>query len=531
MKGYNAVLELKTVSHLFSREGVPFNLSEISEEIQKKIEDLILPTKGGVEEEIIGIPSNYISKINELLFKKYDNKVRVSVLGLFNRGKTFVLNGLGDVELDSSFKVHTEGISISVPENGQIAIFDSAGTNVPLTRDFLDYEIIHHGAFKPTTEDPENVEDFSQLEEAEKRREIEEANYHSELTHFAIVRKKNTEVYIQKCLFQLSNVILVVVNEMTWADQQYISSIVANIKKSESKYGKIKLFVVHNYKSAVSMDDFEKLRKLYVTDVYHGSLKETPQGACVFVESKNRVEHVFLCQNNSEAGNKVNRKSLDYILINIVSGNFATAIRENFLSEFMRVNESRISEIIRNEENRIELCWNLKKKNFSIRVPIENPQYILPRIDITPDSMMVLKSNDFLIEADQIEDESNLILTVDVPGFTEAEINAKSSVSSQSGKLKIHVDEINFTITISGERKLKLRKYFADLDKFTSYINYTDHKYTNVSIERTYGLFYREFTIPRNYNITAFKKDLQNGELTMVFPRKVKLPYEETVEV
>lgn len=507
---YDLVIELETISDLFSHEGAPFTV-KLSETQIEQIEKLLInDTSKEDEDEIIGFTNNQVATINDILFKAFDGKVRVSVLGLFNRGKTFLLNELCGINHDSSFKVHTKGISISVPSSGQIIIIDSAGTNVPLTKTFLDCEQTHFGRFNPTTVDPDTITDsFSKRDEAIKLREIEQGNYHSELTHFSIVRKKNTEVYIQKSLFQLSNVIIIVVNEMTWADQQYISSISANIKKVNSQYGAIKLFVLHNYKNAETMDDFEELRRMYVTDVYFGKLIETSEGATIFNESKNHVQHVFLCKHGSLAGNLINRKSLDFILTNVVSGNFANSIRKNFLQEILQLNEKRISELVRNKGNKIQLCWNVKKKNFTLRAPIEKPDYILPTIEIAPDCTMVLKSSDFLLESDQIIDASSLTIMIDLPGFTESDVG--------SNHLKIIKDEINYSITITGKRKLSLRKYHPQVENFSSSVQYTDSKFSNVSIERTYGLFFREFLIPKQYDISNFKYNLENGELTLIF--------------
>jgi len=511
MSAYDLVFKLDTISNLFTKEGIDLQLNGLTEETQKKIEAIIGEGREG--EVVIGISTDKIKEINELLFKKYDSLVRVSVLGLFNRGKTFLLNELCGVNHDSSNKVHTEGISISIPANGEIMIIDSAGMNVPLTKEFLDFEKAHFGEFKPEIEVDGNLSEFGKHEEQMKLKEIEEANYHSELTHFAIVRKKNTEVYIQKTIFQLSNVIIIVVNEMTWADQQYISSVMLNISKIDTKYGEVKLFVVHNYKTAENMDDLKTLRRMYVTDVYHGQMKTTQEGAEIFEESRSGIRHVFLCKHNSEAGKFINRKSLNFLLTNVVAGNFSVSIRRNFLNEFLRVNEERMSEIIRNPGPKLELCWNKSKKNFSLRSATkEAPMYILPTIDITPDSMMVLKSNDFLIEVDQITDETSLILCVDLPGFSNDDLKSKNT------NISIIVDRINYTITVTGERKLKFHSYHPGVGNFGTFVHYSEHKYTNVTFERTYGRFKREFIIPRQYDINLMQQSIQNGELTLIFP-------------
>lgn len=68
----------------------------------------------------------------------------VSVIGFFNKGKTFVVNKIADLNLPSARQVHTRGLSFILPgdERRQNCIFlDTAGTNSPVwgivTRDAI----------------------------------------------------------------------------------------------------------------------------------------------------------------------------------------------------------------------------------------------------------------------------------------------------------------------------------------------------------------------------------------------------------
>lgn len=62
----------------------------------------------------------------------------VSVLGLFNRGKTFLINKLAGRKLDSSRRISTKGISLLLPSkeaslsDRQVVYIDTAGTSSPL---------------------------------------------------------------------------------------------------------------------------------------------------------------------------------------------------------------------------------------------------------------------------------------------------------------------------------------------------------------------------------------------------------------
>ncbi|CAF0923644.1 unnamed protein product [Didymodactylos carnosus] len=66
--------------------------------------------------------------------------VVVAVLGSYNRGKTYLLNQLCNIQLPSGNLIHTEGISIAVPRKcGEGIIFiDTAGTDPAIQKDKLD---------------------------------------------------------------------------------------------------------------------------------------------------------------------------------------------------------------------------------------------------------------------------------------------------------------------------------------------------------------------------------------------------------
>lgn len=64
-------------------------------------------------------------------------KVVVSVLGLFNKGKTFLLNKICNENFDSGYKVTTRGLSFKEPyDMNNIILLDTAGTSSPLQSKF-----------------------------------------------------------------------------------------------------------------------------------------------------------------------------------------------------------------------------------------------------------------------------------------------------------------------------------------------------------------------------------------------------------
>ncbi len=93
---------------------------------------------------------------------------------------------------------------------------------------------------------------------------------------------------------------------------------------------------------------------------------------------------------------------------------------------------------------------------------------------------------------DIYENENSLVLTAEVPGVDENNIEIKIEDN---------------TLTLKGER---------NFEKETSEENY--HR-----IERSYGSFYRSFSIPRNIDQEKIKAEHDNGVLRITMPKKHEL--------
>ncbi len=93
---------------------------------------------------------------------------------------------------------------------------------------------------------------------------------------------------------------------------------------------------------------------------------------------------------------------------------------------------------------------------------------------------------------DIFETENELVLKAELPGVDEDDIEIKIEDS---------------TITLKGDRKF---------EKETKEENY--HR-----IERSYGSFYRSFTLPRNIDQDKIKAESENGILKVTMPKKAEL--------
>lgn len=93
---------------------------------------------------------------------------------------------------------------------------------------------------------------------------------------------------------------------------------------------------------------------------------------------------------------------------------------------------------------------------------------------------------------DIYEDENQLVLTAEVPGIAEKDIEIKVEDN---------------TLSIMGERKL---------EKETKEENY--HR-----IERSYGSFVRSFTLPNYVDVENIRAEHENGVLKVTMPKRAEL--------
>ena len=71
-----------------------------------------------------------------------DNKTAVSVVGLFNRGKTFLLNLITGMGLPAGKKYTTKGLSFATPRDKTVAqslyVIDKEGSNASLSKNAIE---------------------------------------------------------------------------------------------------------------------------------------------------------------------------------------------------------------------------------------------------------------------------------------------------------------------------------------------------------------------------------------------------------
>ena len=214
-----------------------------------------------------------------------------------NKGKTFLLEKLANIELPIGTSIKTEGLSIRCPdmesENQNIILLDSAGSETPLLED-SNFE------FKKYIEKPKELKE--QLDNLARDKSL-------------------TENFLQNIIINESNMLLIVVGNLTYQEQKLINKI-----KEESNNGHQSLYVIHNLQTFVERSQVENyientlmksatfrlVRKKEIiiklenknepeqkeNDVYY--IEES------FTENHKNVYHLIMAREKSNAGNYYN---------------------------------------------------------------------------------------------------------------------------------------------------------------------------------------------------------------------------------
>jgi len=266
------------------------------------------------------ISSAVLDILSEKLFPDDLSRKRVSIFGLFDRGKTFIASKL--LKETAAQTATTKGISIKVPKQGSFILIDPKGSSAPLTidtikeqRKLLEQPVEKRSEFiklnadedlgsGEVVENPNIIGDNSHLvvgevaeaaevinndfvipadiakavDETDRRKqEIEEADRIRKIAQKArdkaIISKQATEVIMQDLIFKVSDVVILVVNELTFEDQITCDYLVRKLSeeiKSVNKERTKTLYIVHNFKSTTDKKELDFLVDKYVKGCFIG---------------------------------------------------------------------------------------------------------------------------------------------------------------------------------------------------------------------------------------------------------------------
>ena len=127
--------------------------------------------------------------------------LKVGVAGLGNKGKSFLLQKLANIELPTGTSIKTEGLSIKCPdinsENQNIILIDSAGSETPLIED-ANFD------FNKYKDNPKELKE--QLDNLARDKSL-------------------TESFLQNIIINESNMLLILIVKLTYQEQKLFNKI------------------------------------------------------------------------------------------------------------------------------------------------------------------------------------------------------------------------------------------------------------------------------------------------------------------
>ncbi|CAF1481229.1 unnamed protein product, partial [Rotaria sordida] len=153
--------------------------------------------------------------------------VIVTVLGAYNRGKSFLLKNLCKIELPDGNLVHTEGLSITAGRENytNIVFLDTAGADTPVTNDEIEF-------------------------------------------------KRATEALLREVVLYLSTFLIIVVNRLRYTDQTYIKQILKYCRDSQNTSNKKNIIIVHNLFDVETIEDVNKIIQHEIEGIFDAVAQE-----------------------------------------------------------------------------------------------------------------------------------------------------------------------------------------------------------------------------------------------------------------
>ena len=200
----------------------------------------------------------------------------IAIVGLFEKGKTWLINKLFGVNLPSGTLHETDGLSfLWIPERRMLLI-DSAGVQCPVSY------CAPSGAGSE-----ESVDD-------------------------ALFDAKSSESFLFEMISRVASHMVFVVTSFTSMEQQYVEML---RRKYVARGVHKELIVVHNMLNVSNPDVAQQVFEKQVTTCYVGDMSTL--GRLIFTAKKGKgppVHHIGLCYEWSRAGDEFNEKNRQYLL-------------------------------------------------------------------------------------------------------------------------------------------------------------------------------------------------------------------------
>ena len=222
--------------------------------------------------------------------RKNQDAIIVGVIGNANKGKSYILSKISNEELPRGYSVTTKGISVKYPkiEVKSLIILDSAGSEAPLINSNMENQTLSNN------------------------------NFDIELVTELARDKIATENFIQEFIYFYSNILIVIVGQLTNDDQKLINRI-------KLMYGKKKvIFIIHNLMFIETIENVEKiiedtiLKSITFNNLFKTKIigeNDEKQNQYYYQEElmNEKTVHLIMAREGSEAGNYYNNSTIQFL--------------------------------------------------------------------------------------------------------------------------------------------------------------------------------------------------------------------------
>lgn len=380
----------------------------------------------------------------------------VAVLGLYDKGKTFVLNNLTESKLPSGKKVSTKGLSfkhVEVDGGTPFILLDSEGSYAPV---------------KVTDE-------------------------------LSVVEKETTELFLQELIFEMSDYFLCVVNDFTSLDQRYLDKLTRNLQNSNKPFREV--IVVHNCKEVIDEETLHYVWESQVTAIYGSGTMQSTKVAAQDPLSLELVEktvgwfktpfsrHLLLANADSDLGEQMNPWAfslLRYWLKSVfvpVSRDFSVIDAVVHYSNLKLANHFK-------SHPQLMLVQTPEPNVCFVRSCSTQPEQLrLQQLSVDASGIMLARPDNYLPPVDIIKDhDGSYRVYMDIPGMTRENVK----LSRQ-----------NVVTIVKGSREPE----FTQREMATSVARQ----------ERKHGDFTMTFRIPEEFQRKWDSCNVDNGVLCIIY--------------
>ena len=409
--------------------------------------DIIVPIQS-----IKDVTKGWEIKLSDRCKKDYpklinEEAIRIGIIGNSNKGKSFFLSKLAQMDLPSGSSIKTEGLSIKYPDlkdhpNRKIILLDTAGLETPV---LLNNDFNFGNAINQQNLDIEEkrISDYFKTKSREK-----------------IV----TELFLQDYIIYNSDILIIVVGILTYSEQKTLNKIKSKLKKEKSK-NKPSLFIIHNLMNFTTIKQVETyIEETLLKCSTFQLVKETPVNLKKEVEntvkfseknSEPKIFHLIFANDYSEAGKYYNKNTLEsieklYDMNSKIKGfDVVKTIKERLIEE-----SRDIFDLQQNEQ----LEFYSKPENL---IKLKSPQkLIIKKVFIDELGIQNMKSNGFEPHYSYYMTENAIVINVEIPGiFT---LQSSTQTAGEYNTIRIFGTKINDLNKVVGNILINNGREFGD---------------------------------------------------------------------